>query len=539
MYDIVIKNGTIIDGMLSEPKIGFIGIKGKKIFNVSETPIFGRIEIDATGKIVAPGFIDMHSHSDAIAFIDNRMESKVFQGVTTEIVGNCGQSIVPVSSQFQEVHEKFIGPALAKSVSEDIDFSKLRDTENYLKELKKNKVTTNIISLIGHGTLRTSVMGFSSREATVEEMDKMKIRLKKELEMGAWGMSLGLLYPPGSFATKSELVELCHVLKKYDAILTVHLRSEADYIFEAIEEMLEIAKLTKVHVHISHLKLMGINQHGKAKKLLNKISEANQLNSVKITCDQYPYIASSTNLLAVLPHEVMDGGMGNLIKKLKEDKTMLEILKKGIDSRGGPEKVQIVRTNDELSSYDGKTLKEISDFTKKDYSQIAKECLLATRGGVSCVFYSISELDMLEIMKEEEIAIASDGYAFPIDGKEVFGIPHPRSFGTFPRFIKICKEKNLMSLEKAIYKITALPSKILNLKNKGIIINGFDADLVIFDLDLIEDKATFSSPYEKPNGIEYVINNGEIIVKSGIQTMERPGKLIKNWEVKKWANTHF
>lgn len=526
-YDIVIENGLVVDGNLNPPENKSLGIKDGKILEITNDLLSGKIKIDATNKIVTPGFIDIHSHSDAIAFIDNRMESKVFQGVTTEVVGNCGQSLIPISKEYKEVHLNFIKSALAKSVSENLDFDAITNSTQYFEELEKNKVTTNIISLIGHGTLRTFIMGFSSKEANDEQIKKMKIILEQELKAGAWGLSLGLFYPPGSYSTKNEIVELCKVLKKYDAILTVHLRNESKLILEAVEEMIDIARTTKVHVHISHLKILDCKQHGKIRIILEKIKKANEFELLNITYDQYPYTSSSTNLLAILPGYLLDGGMENFIKKLRFDNNILNLLEDGIISRGGPEKVQIIKTNKELSHYDGKTLAEISKLTGKSFSEVAKDCLLATGGGVSCIFHSISENDMLEIMKDEKVAIASDGYAFPYNYKDLFGTPHPRSFGTFPRFIKICRERNLMPLEKIIYKITGLPSELLGLKNKGKIKKSWDADLVIFNYKKIEDKSTFLNPYEKPIGIEYVINNGKIILEHGNQTNEKNGTIIK------------
>lgn len=526
MYSIVIKNGFIVDGTRNKGTYKNIGIQDEVIKIITEDEIKGVVEIDAKGKIVSPGFIDMHSHSDSIGFIDNRMESKLLQGVTTEVIGNCGQSLIPVKKEFERIHEKYIRSSLAKSVPNNFDFKSIYDTGTYAKALQKNKISVNIAGVIGHGTLRTCVMGFSNRNTNEKELEKMKQILEKELQAGAFGMSLGLLYPPGSFADRKELIELCKVLKKYNGILTVHLRNEGEFLFDSITELIEITKETGVKSHISHLKLMGIKQHKKAKKLLNMIKEANKKNCLNMTCDQYPYTASSTNLSAVLPKNFLNGGVDNLIKELKINKNILKELKSGIDLRGGPTKVKVIKTNEKFELYDGKTLDEISKITGKPYEIIAKECLLATNGGVSCIFYSINKEDMLNIMKEKNIAIASDGYAFPYNQQRFFGKPHPRSFGTFPKFLNIVRENNLMSVEDAVYKITGLPAKILGINNRGNIgINKY-ADITIFDFKTINGNSTFDNPYKKPNGIEYVINNGEIVFQCDTQTCKRPGKAL-------------
>ncbi len=322
MYDLVISDGTIIDGTGAPAYTGSIGINESRIEHISAGRLYGKHTVDARGLTVAPGFIDVHTHSDISFLTGSRMESKIFQGVTTEIVGNCGVSVFPAPDRddYYKLYRDYISGLLTGA---DRIKERFKDIGDYRNMLSESGMAVNCGIMVGHGTLRICAMGFEDRKPTGEDMDKMKKLLDFQIKHGALGMSLGLIYPPGSFAGKQELTELAGVIKAHDAVLAVHLRNENDGIFEAVKEMTGIAKATGVHVHISHLKLMGELSRNKAGKLLSLIDIANREGAV-VTCDQYPYSASSTTLAVLVPSPIHQGGTGKMLKRLREKPAAFE-----------------------------------------------------------------------------------------------------------------------------------------------------------------------------------------------------------------------
>nr|WP_278320991.1 amidohydrolase family protein [Clostridium tetanomorphum] len=289
--------------------------------------------------MLSPGFIDIHSHSDSSFLVYKDLESKIFQGITTELIGSCGISLVPNNKAIKNNILNYCKTLCYNTHKIDLNFSTLKE---YVERVNKNPPAINGLPQIGHGTLRMTVMGFENRKPTIKELDKMKYLLERELKAGAWGMSLGLVYPPGSFTEKEELVELAKVLKKYDAILTVHMRNEGDMVFKAVKEMIDITRKSGVHCHISHLKLMGRNQWGRGKELLNLINDAIS-KGLNISCDQYPYIASCTSLYPLIPKDAQEGGIESIRNRFNsyQWQDISKIIKKNIYARGGGDKIVI------------------------------------------------------------------------------------------------------------------------------------------------------------------------------------------------------
>lgn len=525
MFDIVIKNGLLVDGTGRKPYIASLGIKEGKIIAIDENLNDGIKVIDITGLAIAPGFIDIHSHSDVCPLIDERSESKTYQGVTTELVGNCGMSFYPSHQDKADDVKKYVmNQFQLNNKKKDWVTYSIGDFE---KILNKKKKAINWASLIGHGTLRTCVMGFDDRKPTEAEMELMKKKLADELSAGAFGMSLGLTYPTGSFSEIEELIELAKVIAENDAIMAAHIRGESDTIFVALEEMIEIARKSGAHVHISHIKLMGKAQWGKTNELLEVINKA-QEEGLKISCDQYPYVASSTGLSVLVPKWAHEGGTPKMVERLngiERDQVLKEIMIE-MNKRGGAERVVITSTYGRFPQVEGKTIASISKELNISEKEVVARILTETEGSTSAIYYSMSEDDVKRIMKEKNIAIGSDGYAFSYDGSMITGKPHPRSFGTFPRFIKMVRENKLMTLEDAIFKITALPAKLIGLKDRGIIKENYIADLVVFNPDKIADTATFENPFSKPIGIHHVFVSGKTVILDGKQTEVCPGKTI-------------
>lgn len=522
MYNYVLKNGIVVDGTRKEPYKASVCIKDGKIAAITDdTNAEGEIVIDVGGKIISPGFIDIHTHSDMFPLNDTPAESMLYQGVTSEIAGNCGITLFPSKKAMQkEIREYF-----ARTIEIDLEDQNIvvDSMSDYIRLSEGKRLPINIGTLIGHGTLRACVMGFEDQAPTDDELQQMKELLDKELKGGAFGMSLGLIYPPSSYGKINEFVELAKVIKENNCILTVHMRNESDLIFDAVDEMIEVAEKSGVHLQISHLKLIGKKQWHKSQELLDKIETARG-KGCNITCDQYPYQATSTSLSALVPNWAQDGGNQKMLERLKTmDSRLLNDIKTEMDKRGGPSCVGISSTHSHIPALDGKNIEEITQIYLMSPEKTVAQLLIDCAGEVSAIYYSLNLDDVLNIMKDMNIAIGSDGYNFTYN---LNYSPHPRSFGTFPRFLQIVRENNLMPMEDAIYKITGLPANILGLSHRGILKVGNIADITVFDNDLIEDMSTFIQPAVKPLGIEHVFVAGIPALLNGKQTEHRTGKIL-------------
>lgn len=373
-------------------------------------------------------------------------------------------------------------------------------------------------------------MRFDNRSPNESEMHQMKALLSRELKTGAWGMSAGLIYPPGCFSDKAELIELGKVLKAHDAIFTAHIRGESDAVFDAVKEMIEIGRGSGVHIHISHLKLMGKDQWGKAEQLLDLINQYATEGGL-ISCDQYPYTASMTSLKTLVPEWAHEGGINKMLDNLrgKDELKILEGIDMEMNKRGGPEKV-VIGTVAEFPKWEGKSIKQISEAMDLEPSKAVRKILEKSKGTMKAIYHTMDEEDVKTIIKHLSISVGSDGYGIDYEGKIYTNQIHPRSFGTFPRFMKFTRENQLLSMEESIYKITGLVAKQLGLKDRGTIKCNHKADLVIFDYEKIADTATFLNPISKPEGIYHVIVSGDLIVQGSVQTQVRSGEVLLKTE---------
>lgn len=526
MLDIIIKDGLIVDGTRSAAYKGDLGIKDSIICDIQpKLSCSAKEVINANGLVVAPGFIDIHSHSDLCSFVPGlKPQSKLYQGITLEIIGNCGMSCLPVNDATRLMLTDYISKSLELPLHGII----LEDDSitDYARHIEKFPAASNIGVLIGHGTLRACVMGLEMRSPSKEEQKQMEELLARELANGAFGMSLGLVYPPSSYGTVDELTALAKVLAKYDALLTVHLRSESTKIFEAVDEMLEIAKKSGARLEISHLKLMGRKQWGKAKELLQKIKCARS-QGIKVTCDQYPYLATSTGLSVIVPKWATDGGFEAMCDRLTNpsDKLKTEIAAE-LESRGGPESVLITSGHGKGLEFEGKRLNEIMEQYGINAVDCAIKVLTETDGSASCCYFSLSEKDVEDIIKEDFIAVGSDGYALSFGKDFIQNSMHPRSFGTFPKYFELIRDKKLLRLEDAVYKASRLPAEILSIKNRGLLLPGMAADITVFDFINIRDNADYINSAVKPQGIKYVIIDGKIALSNGEQVGKNIGKIV-------------
>lgn len=482
-YDVIIKGGTIYDGNGGAPYVADIGIKNGAIKTIGKIKTITGLTIDAAGSIVAPGFIDMHTHCESGLQSEKGKNAKnyLMQGVTTVVTGNCGGGTHQVKEFFNKFETQGIG--------------------------------LNVIHLVGHGTIRSRVMGQEAREPTDEELERMKQLLAQGMEEGAAGLSTGLFYSPGSFANTEEIVELAKVVNKYGGIYATHIRDESNYTIglkEAIKEAIAVGEQAGIPVEISHIKALGKPVWGMAEDVCEIIENARE-RGIRVYADQYPYLASSTGLsAAVIPRWVQAGGL--MRERLKNPELLQKIKKeiaKNIDRRGGPESL-VMASFPRNRDFDGKNLLEVSRMMGKPVVETAIH--LVQNGSPSIISFNMQESDLEYFMKKPYVMTGSDGNVQVPDKT----FPHPRSYGTFPRKIReYVLDKKWITMEQAIRTATSLPAEVLGLTDRGSLKEGFVADIVVFDPDKITDKATYSSPHKYSVGIRHLLINGKLVIEDG------------------------
>jgi N-acyl-D-aspartate/D-glutamate deacylase len=523
-YDLLITNAQIVDGSGGAPIKGSVAIAGGKIAAVGNVSGIAARTIDAKGRTVAPGFIDLHSHSDMPLVTDGNGQSKIRQGVTTEIIGESGS----------------IAPRKAASATQP-----WTDFNGYFAALEKNGISPNVLSYIGTGTVRELVIGEADRKATAKDIEEMQKIVAAAMSQGVFGVSSGLIYPPNAYATVEELGEVSKAAQ--GGLYASHLRYDGGKLREGIEEAIAIGERAGIPVHVFHIKVTGQKNFGRMKEVI-EIVEAARARGVRVTADQYPYIASSTSLTATIPPWAQDGGTDRLVARLKEPKERARIRKEmentnpswesRYQSAGTWQNVQLAAigrtrggTNDAVSpnrKYEGMRVAEAARQAGKDPFDFVFDLLIEERGSVGCVYFIIDEADLALAMKQPWVAIGSDGSALAVEGPLRAGVPHPRNFGTFPRVLgRYVRELKVIPLEDAIRKMTSLPASILGLTDRGTIKEGMWADLVIFDPATVADKATFEDPFQYPAGIDTVLVNGAVVLDEGKHSGARPGKVLR------------
>lgn len=524
--DYIIINGTVYDGSGRPPEKFNIGIKGDRIVLLKgpENPdVKDASVIDAKGLAIAPGFIDTHGHSEFTVLADPSQEGKLFQGITTEINGNCGLSAAPL-------YGDYLRHRMDDLMEYEIPY-RWNTLREYFQILEDIKPSINFVTLAGHGNIRGAIKGMGAGRPSAEEIRDMKKLLEEALMDGAIGLSTGLIYPPGIYSDTEELIELtrhgAQVSKTRPFIYTSHMRSESDRLIEAIDEVIEIGEKTGSSVHISHLKTAGSNNWHKIDRVLEMLHRARQ-EGLNITADRYPYTASSTDLDSVLPSWVFEGGRQKELERLR---THREELKKYL-SMINPDEIVISSVEGQQNKWmEGKSLRVISRELKKDMPAIIIDLLIEENLRVGAIFHSMSEDNLERFLREPFMSIGTDSSSRSFSGPTRKGKPHPRGFGSMPRFLGVyCRKKKLFPLEEAIMKITYLPAKIFGIKDRGLIKEGAFADLVIFDPERIIDRADFDDPFLKPEGIHYVFVNGIPAIREGRATGRRNGRVLRNGE---------
>ena len=539
MFDIVIRNGNIIDGSGKMRYRADIAIKDGRIADIAPQIASGaEALIDAGGTTVSPGFIDMHSHSDFTLLVHPEAESKIRQGVTTELVGNCGGSPAPVpAGHFDDFMQYMVGLGnLYKSVLKPQDWN-WSTLSQFYQELETKGIALNVAPLVGHSTLRSGVMGYAGGPPTSDEMNQMKRLLETELDQGAFGMSAGLIYHPGAFANRDELAQLAASVRSHEGIFTVHIRSEGNNLLEAIDEAISVGEKSGASIEISHLKCELPVNWGNAKNALSRINQARD-NGHRIDFDQYPYRAYQTGLLEIFPTWAKAHGADPMIAVLRDPESRQRVVKDmtqppydwenpmdGLDW----DHIHLNGFNQPKNqALEGLTVAQISEQLGIEPLDAIFRVFSEERGALSMIVFSMNEDEVIEIMQHPDGMIGSDGCSVAPYGPTGTRSVHPRFYGTFPRVLgRYVREKKVLALEQAVYKMTGLPARKLRLSDRGLLKKGYQADIVVFDENRIEDKATFENPHQYPSGIQYVLVNGQIVISNGEHTGRLPGKFLK------------
>lgn len=527
-YDVLIQGGTVIDGTGAAPYPADVGIIGETIVDIGRlNGSAGKRVIDATGKIVSPGFIDIHSHTDLSLLVNPKAESKIRQGVTTEVAGQDGGSYAPMT----EDRLKNLQEGYGRRYGVDINWL---DFDGFFNTLARNGIGVNFISFVGQGTVRGMVVGQDDVRATQRQIDEMKALIEQSMAAGAWGLSSGLEYTPGSFATAEEIAELCKAAQSYGGIYATHMRNEDDRLIEAVEEAIRTARMAEIPLEIAHFKASGKRNWSKVGRAFELIQNAND-EGMDIMLDRYPYIAYATTLQNLFPIWSRDGGTKAFVERLQNRQTLPRMkayaLAK-VDMLGDWSAVMITSVGQEKNKgYEGKRVSEIVADTGADPFDFVRTLLIEEEGGVGMVGFGMSEQEIRSVLTHPLVMVASDGGAAATYGPLSALTPHPRWYGTFPRVLgKYCREEKFFNLETAVYKMTGMPARRLGLTDRGKIDVGFAADVVVFDPDTVIDRADFVNPHQYPAGIHQVLVNGAVVIDHGEHTGALPGKVLRRTE---------
>lgn len=524
MFDVLIKNGTVMDGSGTPAVKADVGIKGNKIEAIGSLGDAQAAKvIDAAGMAVAPGFIDMHSHGDGMLPFLPTADSKIYMGVTTEVVGNCGSSMAPMNDVMRtEQNESYAQAGPAREVS-------WLTFEEYLDFIRNNGISVNMYPLVGHGAVRETVMGMSDAEPTAKQLDEMKSEVRKAMRAGARGFSTGLIYTPSVYAKTDELIALTQVAKDEGGIYTSHIRGEANTLLEALDEAIEIGRQTGISVEISHFKASGIYNWWKMDKAIEKLEKA-RAEGMNLHADMYPYHASNTGLSSIIPSWAHVGGRDAMIARLKNPADRKQIHLELADNLNtvhiGWDKI-MVSSCPKLPEVEGKTLQQIADERNLHPLDASMDLLIETEINVSIIMFTINEENVEKGLVLPYVSIGSDGSGYAASGPYAIGKPHPRNFGTFARVLGYyAREKELFSMEEAVRKMTSLPASKLGLTDRGLLKPGYYADIAVFDSLTVRDTATFTDPKHYAAGIPWVLTNGKVVIENGKHNGGLPGMVL-------------
>ena len=504
-FDTIIKNGWIYAGDGKPPVRGDIALRDGRIAAIgTDLGKSADLVLDADGLAVSPGFIDLHSHTDTNLFEAPRGDSRIFQGITSEVGGNCGYS-------------PFAGSASRA------------DAEDFFQALEEQGIGINYASLAGHGNIREAIVGPYNVQASDEQLEEMCRLLDRQLSQGCAGLSYGLEYAPGCYCDTREMIALNQVVARHDALYAIHMRNEDDHVLEALDEAIEAARHSGARLQVSHLKAQNPANFDKLDQLLQKVDAA-KAEGIDIAVDRYPYTAFATGFTSFIPIELRDGTDEDIYARL-DDPAACERMRKYAYSRltrfGGAQQVLVAGCNAaENAVYAGKNLADCCRISGMDEWEMIRHLLLSERLAVNQATFAMKEENLLKIYAHPLAMPASDGSVYSPEGVLGQELPHPRAYGTFPRFFQIVRETGLMDLSTAINKCTGLPASRIGLKDRGQLLPGYAADITVFNPETIADLATYAKPHTFPAGIEHVFVNGIQAISAGTHTGNLAGKVL-------------
>lgn len=531
MYSVIIRGGRIYDGAGNPWRHGDVAIQGDRIVGIGDLRgARAEREIDATGMAVTPGFIDIHTHSDIPLLLDPRGQSHVQQGVTTNVIGNCGSGIAPVTEEI------LTGSDAAAELDACGIALTWRTMGQYLDLLAERGVCINVAALVGQGAVRNAVMGYAEGPADPAQLQAMQELVREAMQAGAFGLSTGLIYTPSCYAETPEIVALTKVVAEYSGLYASHIRGENDTVLDAVAEAIEVGRQAGTPVQIAHLKAMGEHMWGTSRQILAMIGQARD-EGIDVTFDQYPYNASACGLSAVLPPWVHIGGNKALQQRLADPEVRQRLRRdilEGVDNwvsihKGvGWERILVTGCYYD-HSLDGKSVAEIAELWGKDGFDTCFDLLMRADKRIDIVYFTIGDADLELIMQSPYMMVGSDSSGVSIERSLERGKPHPRTFGTFVRVLgHYVREQRLISWEEAIRKMTSAPAMRLGLHDRGLLLPGMKADLVVFDQQTVGDVATYTEPAQHAVGIQQVLVNGRVVVDQGQHTGVLAGEVLRH-----------
>jgi len=530
-YDILIKNGTIADGSGDSTYIGSVGINADTIAAVGKLKATGTLEIDASGLVVAPGFINVLSWATESLIEDGRSQSDIRQGVTLEVFGE-GWSMGPLSKDLKKDLQL---PTAQGDIKYDVDWNSL---DEYLQSLIKRGISPNIASFIGATTVRINHIGYEDRAPTDEELTSMKQMVRQAMEDGALGVGSSLIYAPAFYSSTEELIALCKVASEYDGLYISHMRSEGNRLLQSVDELMRIANEADIRAEIYHLKMSGKENWSKYDEVVKKIDSA-RTAGLSITTNMYNYVAGATGLDASMPPWVQEGGYKKWAERLQDPEIRQRVLEEMTTptdkwenlmyAAGTSDNLLLVGfENDSLRHYTGKTLTEIAIIHGKSPEETAMDLVIADGSRVGTVYFLMSEENIKKQIALPYMSFGSDASSMAPEGVFLNSSTHPRAYGNFSRLLaKYVRDEQIISIEEAIRKLTSLPASNLKIKKRGNLAKGYFADLAIFNPETIQDHATFSEPHQLSTGMVHVFVNGEQVLKDGEHTGATPGRVVR------------
>jgi N-acyl-D-aspartate/D-glutamate deacylase len=551
-YDLLIRHGKIVDGTGNPWFYGDVAIKGNRIVAVGVAPGAAKRVIEAQDLVVTPGFIDMHSHSDWVLLEDGNAQSKIRQGVTTEVIGESSSAgpftgkldarIVQLEAPPVELGDSNSGSgAKRRLVSSQTRSIQIRRLSDYFDALEDAGISVNVASYVGQGQVWECVMGTSFKRPSLAQLAEMKRLVGEAMKDGAFGLSTALMMPPSSLATTEDLIGLCKVVREYGGIYSTHMRDEGLGVFDSVKEAIQIGERAGVPVDILHLKIADQKYWGRMQEVVNLIDEARR-RGVNVQANVYPYTRGNNDLVSIIPPWAHEGGRAKLLARLKDAKQRTR-LKQDIRSGlpgwydhytavGGDWSRMLISAN---NSYKGLTMDRV--IAKKndgrtpplDGLDVLFDLLIEQKGSVSTVFAHHTEEDMNLVLRQPWCSIGSDGSALGTEGSLRRGNPHPRNFGTFPRVLGVyVRERGLLRLEDAVRKMTSLNAAKIGIRDRGLLRAGMLADVTVFDEKRITDRSTYEEPFQYSEGIDYVLVNGQLVLDKGVHTGARPGRALRH-----------